>query len=147
MTADRFTVTTDGPGAVGSELERSGGAAACADARRWTVAALPALGVRSSDMGDDAVLVVSEMVANAVEHGHPPVVLTLSYLADQLSVSVTDTGGPPYGFGTHAPDPTAVRGRGLAIVAALTAAWGITATRPGPGKTVWCILRDITPGP
>jgi hypothetical protein len=52
---------------------------------------------------------------------------------DVVRVGVRDTGGgtPPVGH----PEPTAPSGRGLALVEALSSAWG-TQVHPD-GKTVW----------
>ena len=89
---------------------------------------------------DDAVVIVSELVANAVEHGRTGFDLRLE-LRDQrvLRIEVTDQG-------TGNPDPratseTSERGRGLFIVSALAAAWGVQAS-PEDGKVVWAELLN-----
>ncbi|MGW9438106.1 ATP-binding protein [Streptomyces sp. NPDC055607] len=70
------------------------------------------------DAVDGAVLVVSELVTNAVEHAFPPVLLTVRHApgGSCLRVSVHD-GGPSSTPGTrsrdHAPEE---RGRGTSIV-------------------------------
>lgn len=71
----------------------------------------------------DAELVVSELIANAVEHGVGRITLTL-WLADgRIHGEVTDagTGAPPRPAG-HGED--SIGGRGLTIVAALSDRWG-----------------------
>ncbi len=118
---------------------------ACADARHWTVAQLERLGVGTPDARDDAEVIVSELVTNALQHGSPPVVVTLTATEDGVFVAVADAGGPPYLFGSLSPDPAAVHGRGLAIVSTLAAAWGVRVRQPGPGKTVWGQLRGTGP--
>jgi anti-sigma regulatory factor (Ser/Thr protein kinase) len=85
----------------------------------------------------DAAMVVTELVANAVDHARTPSVVTLAHDGRSLSVSVRD------GNGEQAPrprpvDPTAPRGRGLQMVEALAASWGVTAHPDG--KTVWAVL-------
>lgn len=45
-----------------------------------------------TDLLDDATLVVSELVTNALVHGSPPVTLTLS-CDDDLVIEVADAGG------------------------------------------------------
>jgi hypothetical protein len=37
-------------------------------------------------------------------------------------------------------DPTALRGRGLQMIAAISSAWGVTEL--GGGKAVWAIVTD-----
>ena len=72
---------------------------------------------------DDAELVASELVGNAIRHGHPPVELEVTVSATQLHIAVSSTHGPG--------DPTPVErahgdgtgGAGLRLVAACTTAW------------------------
>lgn len=85
---------------------------------------------------DDAVLLVSELVTNAIQHSHsarPGGCLTVSAIlaADCLRVEVEDDGGP----WQPQPPSDGLRGRGLAIVAAL-AHWGVTGDGDG-SRTVW----------
>ncbi len=73
-----------------------------------------------------ALLVVSELVTNSVEHAQPPLALHLvrDRLRRQVRVEVTD-GGPSAHEGewtaSCAPDE---HGRGMAIIEAITAAQG-----------------------
>ena len=102
--------------------------------------ALAAWGMR--DRSGDAELLASELAANAAEHAPgTPIGLTVRRCAlpdgqAGISCEITDTSAvmpQPMAAG-----PTAERGRGLAIVAALSAASGI---RPEPaGKTSWFTL-------
>ncbi|WP_369276480.1 ATP-binding protein [Streptomyces sp. R11] len=82
------------------------------------------------------LLVVSELVANAIQHAHPPLTLHLyrERVGQRLWVGITD-GGPA------SPAPRAFagqddeHGRGLHIIDALTTAHG---THPhGEGATHW----------
>ena len=77
-------------------------------------------------------LVVSELVANGVEHGIGTIQLTVEHSIAAIHGSVTDAGD---GFDYTAPDLTShgLRGRGLGIVDALVTRWGI---RPGSTQ-VW----------
>lgn len=93
---------------------------------------------------DDAVLVVSELVSNALLHsrsGLPGGEITViaAVRPGRLRLEVTDQGDPrPAGPGAVALDPDE-RGRGLEIVAALATEWGINA---GPGlRTTWAELN------
>ncbi len=88
---------------------------------------------------DDLVLVVSELVANGIRHGGPPVGLELSSTTDGLArVVVTDrgVGGEPV---PRAAADDEGSGRGLALVRALSVetGWG----RDGGLTSVWAIVR------
>ncbi|MGM1065220.1 ATP-binding protein [Saccharothrix sp. Mg75] len=88
------------------------------------------------DVAEDAALVVTELVSNAVDHAVGPVDLTLSRTADGLRVEVGDRSPDQ-----PTPRPVRVdssRGRGLIIVAALSVAWGTEPT--ATGKVVWAEL-------
>ncbi len=86
---------------------------------------------------DDALLVVSELAANAITHARSACLLRLSLSDSAMRIEVIDTGG-----GTPEPQPpswTSEHGRGLHLVAALTTAWGMEVI-PGEGKLVWAEL-------
>ena len=79
----------------------------------------------SSTAGDDARLIVSELVSNAVRHGRGTASLALCRAPDgSLSGAVTDDGD---GFEPPAcrPASTDVGGLGLAIVDTLSERWGV----------------------
>lgn len=83
-----------------------------------------------------AELVVSELVANAVLHGGSGVEIRISRLHDRVRLEVLDTGpGLPVPRDAH---PSDTGGRGLSLVAAVAAHWGVL--RDATGKTVWCEL-------
>ncbi|MGJ6967845.1 ATP-binding protein, partial [Streptosporangium sp. G11] len=88
---------------------------------------------------DDAVLVVGELLANAIIHGEPVVRLSLWANTDELRIQVTDrgTGQPRF----LVLDAEAVHGRGLAIVRALAHDHGVIPLPDRPGKTVWVLWR------
>ena len=90
---------------------------------------------------DDALLLVSELVANAVEHGQPDIVLRIRSRPPRIGVSVQDGGRGRLTYPTGLADPGATRGRGLRIVDALSASWGVEAADPLPGKVVWFELE------
>ncbi|MGW0969969.1 ATP-binding protein [Streptomyces sp. NPDC002516] len=85
---------------------------------------------------DDALLVVSELVTNAVVHAAPPLVLRLCVgigAAGGLQVHVTD-GGPARERECWAADrPYDEHGRGTAVVTALAHHTGTTADAPDEG--------------
>ena len=90
---------------------------------------------------DEAVLVVSELVTNAVTHGTSPAELRLVLGREShgLRVEVTDSRGESV---PALADPSRdLDGRrGLLLVAALTDRWGWYPSIDGPGKTVWAVL-------
>ncbi|RSO09834.1 MEKHLA domain-containing protein [Streptomyces sp. WAC 06783] len=87
-------------------------------------------------LADTALLLVSELLTNAVRHASGPLALRVWYSARELGVEVSD-GSTPRPRARLA-DNAEENGRGLMLVEALADAWG---TRPGPtGKTVWFTL-------
>jgi anti-sigma regulatory factor (Ser/Thr protein kinase) len=93
--------------------------------------------LRRTDLTPDAVLLTSELVANAVEHAGGPIMLTAAYLDATLRVEVHDTRSePPSLRPLTAAEET---GRGLHLVRLVADQW---ATTPQPdGKTIWFELR------
>jgi len=101
-------------------------------ARRFTEAQCAAWGV--SDVVDAALLVVSELVTNAVTHARSACTLRLARSADAIRLEVSDDG-----IGSPDPlvaDPDDEHGRGLLLVSAMSSAWGVNSTASG-GKLVW----------
>ncbi len=82
---------------------------------------------------DDAVLMVSELVTNAVAHGRPEITLRLRLRPGRLTVAVADCGEAPLECAT--PSLRQTSGRGLAIVDALATCWGVSQGRVD--KQVW----------
>src|SRR4051794_1259170 len=87
----------------------------------------------------DAQLLVSELVGNAVRYGLPPIEVVVHCCgAERLEVRVRDTGGgapePRATPNSFAPDD-AENGRGLTIVDVISDDWGAL-TEPD-GTTVW----------
>ena len=90
-----------------------------------------------SEVLDDAVLMVSELVTNSVLHGGPPVVVAVDCMEDALQVRVRDGS-------SELPTPREAAqadegGRGLALVAEMSADWGVDPVEDG--KNVWFVLR------
>jgi anti-sigma regulatory factor (Ser/Thr protein kinase) len=85
---------------------------------------------------EDAALVVSELVTNAVHAGSRQIVLDIALHRDHVRIAVSDDayGQPEVGH----PAVTATSGRGLMIVNALARQWGTTEQQPG--KEVWAYL-------
>ena len=93
------------------------------------------------EMTDTALLLVSELVTNAIRHGTPPVRLSLQLDRDRLRVEVTDS-SPALPELTR-PDPEQIGGRGLQIVQLLAARWGASSSSRRLGKTVWFELSKM----
>ena len=84
----------------------------------------------------DAVLLVSELVSNAILHGRPPIELRLRRTAEHVLVEVDD--GATVLPRKLRPTPDDEHGRGLLIASLLADRWG---TRPlRDGKSVWCLF-------
>jgi anti-sigma regulatory factor (Ser/Thr protein kinase) len=89
-----------------------------------------------TDIVDDALLVVEELVANVVDHARTRFELVVQLTGRVLRVAVRDGGK---GFPRVRPfDPNATRGRGLQVVTALADRWGCETDERG--KTVWADL-------
>ncbi len=86
-----------------------------------------------------ATLLTDELLANAMEHGAGTPRLALEVVGPQLLVRVDDDVSTPYLI-PESIEPTRERGRGLAIVNALAAQWGVEPRRDG-GKSVWFRLN------
>ena len=127
----RPTVTNDvAPGEVQVELPPD--LTAAREARAATKRILPrwALGA----LLDPVLLVVSELVGNAVRHGRPPVDMRLRKAGRGVRVDVHDEDATAPSV-THAA-AEAESGRGLFLVDAVAAESGVEQVE-GDGKVVW----------
>ncbi|WP_328426527.1 ATP-binding SpoIIE family protein phosphatase [Streptomyces sp. NBC_00443] len=87
------------------------------------------------DLHDLGVLAASELVANSLQHGTPPMRLRLRRTDRRLIIEVTD--GDDHLPRRRRAEPADESGRGIAIVATIASSWGSRRT-PGGGKAVWC---------
>jgi anti-sigma regulatory factor (Ser/Thr protein kinase) len=93
---------------------------------------------RGASLLEDAQLVVTELATNAVVHAGAGFSVDVRQQGDRIRLAVHDAS--PARPILRDPDPLATSGRGLRIVAALAADWGVL---PDPGgKTVWAELRS-----
>ena len=92
----------------------------------------------SDEIVDDAALASAELLANAVQHGLPPVVVCVATADDGVRVEVQDSS--PRLPMRLTPSTTNMTGRGLALVEALSSKWGVE-RKPDGSKVVWCELR------
>jgi anti-sigma regulatory factor (Ser/Thr protein kinase) len=128
-------------GFIGSRIALAAQPASVAAARRFVRTTVADV-VGDHALLDDAVLIVSELVANAVLHAR-----------GLVAVAVEVAPGPPVAYrievADDSPSAPAVRdygegastGRGLAVIARLATRWGIVPVEPS-GKAVWVELVD-----
>ena len=84
-----------------------------------------------------AVLVVSELVTNAISHAGTDVEVSLSALGNRLRLAVQDGNDDPPRLVRAGAELG--RGRGMHVVDGFSRAWG---SLPGPdgGKAVWVVI-------
>lgn len=90
---------------------------------------------------DDAVLVVSELLSNALRHAHPlpsgMVRVAWLWTDDHVEVAVSD-GGAATEPRAGRPTLSSLGGRGLGIVEYVAERWGVR--HDGETTTVWAVL-------
>ena len=97
------------------------------------------LGDLPKDSREVVLLLTSELVTNALQHGAGPVHVALSPTQLGLRIEVhDDSDAPPR---VLRPSVDALGGRGLLMVEGLASSWGFD-TRHGEGKTVWFTVRS-----
>jgi anti-sigma regulatory factor (Ser/Thr protein kinase) len=112
--------------------------ASAASARHLVRDALQTAGIDHWSTVDTAMLLVSEVVTNAVVHAHTPVELHIAVRDQVLRVEARDGSTTP----PRRPhiETGATSGRGLAMIDELATSWGSVVD--ADGKTVWFELRD-----
>ncbi|MFD3974329.1 SpoIIE family protein phosphatase [Streptomyces cyaneofuscatus] len=88
-----------------------------------------------AELRDLGVLAASELVANSLQHGTPPMRLGLRRTNRRLIIEVTD--GDDHLPRRRQAEPADEAGRGIEIIASIATSWGSRRT-PGGGKAVWC---------
>ena len=100
-------------------------------ARRLVSDHLETWGLR--DLDQVTILLVSELVTNALLHGHPPLRLIARDILTGVRIEVHDNN--PEGAPQKRPDGGLQSGRGLQLVDSLATRWGWMES--GSGKCVW----------
>lgn len=93
---------------------------------------------------DDAVLVVSELLSNALRHAHPlpsgQIMVAWKWTDEHVEVAVSD-GGAATEPRAGRPTLSSLGGRGLGIVEYLAASWGVK--HEGEITTVWAVVATM----
>jgi anti-sigma regulatory factor (Ser/Thr protein kinase) len=119
------------PHAVAASIELAPVATSVPEARHFASGVLP-----SSCWAEDVTLLVSELASNAVRHARTPFRVTVACDGTVVRIEVSD--GDRHVPVARVPPADAVSGRGLLIVDALAASWGVEPT--ATGKTMWLEL-------
>jgi len=111
-------------------------------ARRHLSADLFASGVLGSVV-DDASVIVSELLSNALRHARPlpsgQIRVAWTRQGDAVEVAVSD-GGAATEPRRGRPALSSLGGRGLGIVESLAECWGVRREDSG-GTTVWAVIK------
>lgn len=106
------------------------------EAREWIRVLLEMAGVDAAVI-DDAQLVVTELLSNAMRHAEPPLELEVSLAGSDVVIEVAD----------HSPDllprelpidHSRIGGWGIGILSALSTSWGVRIF--DDHKIVWVVL-------
>jgi hypothetical protein len=127
MTVEREPLTEDG-------AVRSSTAVRVGQLRKIARAKLAFWGL--SALAEDAQLLISELVTNGFRYGTQPVVCLRLVICMELLVVEVDDGSPERPQ-LRASSLDALNGRGLFLVSALAASWGVSED----GTRTWCLLR------
>lgn len=100
-------------------------------------------GTEAAPRADDVALAATELVTNAVLHGREPIVVSVQLVDGGVRVEVRDGSALSPAFSML--DPTAVTGRGLLLVSAVSDRWGVDPD--GEGKVVWFVVGVTSPTP
>jgi anti-sigma regulatory factor (Ser/Thr protein kinase) len=91
----------------------------------------------TTEVAEDAALLTSELVSNAVRHARTPFEVLVDRGNGHLRVTVVDESPEPPLVQQPAPDD--IGGRGLVLVSRMSHRWGFESR--GDGKAVWFELR------
>ncbi|MFI6639454.1 ATP-binding protein [Streptomyces sp. NPDC050504] len=116
------------------QLEVGADPAEVGRARRWARSRLVGSGIKDDEpIAETLILLISELVTNAVVHTGCPAVLRMLF-GDTVRVEVADSSNRPPRPRHAEGDDT--NGRGLELVDGLADRWGWQPE--GAGKSIWC---------
>lgn len=114
--------------------------------RRWIMDVVRGSGALAPGAGELVELLAGELLANAVVHGPPGGRIAVTVTREGASVRVAVRDQSTQAPRVSRPSPTALGGRGMALVDTLSTRWGVD-DHGGDGKTVWFVLDvDGAPG-
>ncbi|MET8165304.1 ATP-binding protein [Streptomyces sp. NPDC005329] len=116
-----------------------------AEARHFVAALLEE---EQSNLVDDAVLVVGELAANAVQHSRSGwyrgwFLVVIGFSDDLVRIEVIDQGGDEEPMLRSVTSPVEEGGRGLMIIAACAKDWGVK-DRPSGARCIWADLARVS---
>ncbi|MFG2111344.1 ATP-binding protein [Streptomyces sp. NPDC048718] len=124
------------------QLEVGADPAEVGRARRWARSRLARSGIEEDEpLAETLVLLISELVTNAVVHTGCPAVLRMLFGGAGVRVEVVDVSDRPPA--PRRADGDATNGRGLELVDGLADRWGWQ--REGAGKSIWCEVDRVEP--
>ncbi|MFJ9779310.1 ATP-binding protein [Amycolatopsis sp. NPDC101161] len=112
---------------------RGTSAPALVEIRRWASRTLAR--VDDAHLGD-VLLVATELVTNAYDHGNGPLGVRMRHTPSPCRVWIEVDDNCPDHPVLAPPSPERLGGRGMYIVDKLACAWGVL-DHPGGSKTVW----------
>jgi anti-sigma regulatory factor (Ser/Thr protein kinase) len=124
------------------EVPLAQGCGAPRGARDHVGAFLDAHGI-DGEVRRDALVVVSELVTNAVVHAGEPIALEVAVRDKTLRIDVCDGDDRTAVVAPRREDRAVMTGRGLAIVESLAHRWGVRSHRGG--KSVWAEMDVASP--
>ncbi|MFB7494371.1 ATP-binding protein [Streptomyces sp. NPDC056161] len=129
-----------GPASHFEEFGLPAGAACVAQARCLVGTLLAGWGL-ADEPADDAILVLSELVTNAIAHsGGSRIVCRVRVLGDGVRIEVEDERRGASVPAMREPGTYDQGGRGLLLVDRLSDAWGVHEAANGTGRVVWADL-------
>ncbi|WP_063784454.1 ATP-binding protein [Streptomyces sp. SBT349] len=125
----------------GERFELPAVAASVADARSRVARRADRWGLPDT-VRDTAQLIISELFTNALLHTDSHIVICrLESAGHRLRLEVADEGPGLARLFPRAPSSEAEHGRGLMLLDALAARWGVISPENGRGCTVWAEVR------
>jgi len=91
---------------------------------------------------DTLLLVLSELVTNAIVHGVAPIAIRIDCKGESVRIEVSDALANPASVAPRRISLEGTGGMGLRIIDAVSADWGVSLLPDGGGKMVWVELSS-----